>query len=560
MLLCASSAFSGELRYPVAAVRVDERTLATPNERSGSISLIDLRDHRVVEQTIGGTPSAIATGKDFLLVTDAQNHTLQSWRRGGEKLERIATLEVSDHPAGLALSRDGRRALVASLWSRALDVVSVDDGRLKRTATLPLHFPARRILLTPDDRLLIVADAFGGQIEVFDAETIKSVGGVRRFHAHNIYGLAWDVEQDRLLVAHQILNSELPVDFDNVQWGAVLKNVVRSITREQLLDTSVDLNTKTRVYSLGQEGDGSADPTAVVPLASGAFAVALGGANEMLLVNDVGTVSKRFALGKRPIALLRGEKPSQLVAVNQFDSSLSIFDFDRDAVTHTISLGKQREKLTPAERGERLFYDARLSFEKWMSCHSCHTEGHTNGQLADTLGDGNYGAPKRTLTLLGTRDTDRWAWNGEIKELHDQVRKSVETSMQGKATSDELFDLTAYLHTLAPPPPLARAKDDADRAQIARGQKVFEAQKCNACHIAPLTYTSHDVYDVGLSDERGQTKFNPPSLRGVGQGQRFLHDGRASALEDVFDVYGHQVREPLNESERADLLRFLRSL
>ena len=44
-------------------------------------------------------------------------------------------------------------------------------------------------------------------------------------------------------------------------------------------------------------------------------------------------------------------------------------------------------------RGERLFHDARLSHDGWMSCHSCHVDGHTNGLVADTLGDGSYGAP-----------------------------------------------------------------------------------------------------------------------------------------------------------------------
>jgi cytochrome c peroxidase len=80
------------------------------------------------------------------------------------------------------------------------------------------------------------------------------------------------------------------------------------------------------------------------------------------------------------------------------------------------------------------------------------------------------------------------------------------------------------------------------------------------CHIPPLTFTSHDVFDVGLPDENKLAKFNPPSLRGVGQGQSFLHDARATRLEDVFDVYGHQLRGELADADRADLLRFLRGL
>lgn len=75
-----------------------------------------------------------------------------------------------------------------------------------------------------------------------------------------------------------------------------------------------------------------------------------------------------------------------------------------------------------------------------------------------------------------------------------------------------------------------------------------------------FVYTSADVFDVGLSDEKGMSKFNPPSLLGVSQGYAFLHDGRAKSLEEVFVVYGHQLGHMLSDDELADLLRFLRSL
>ena len=75
-----------------------------------------------------------------------------------------------------------------------------------------------------------------------------------------------------------------------------------------------------------------------------------------------------------------------------------------------------------------------------------------------------------------------------------------------------------------------------------------------------MTYTSPDAYDVGLADEQGQKKFNPPSLRGVSQGESFLHDGRAKTLSDVFTEFSHGLETSLSDRELADLLRFLRSI
>lgn len=191
-----------------------------------------------------------------------------------------------------------------------------------------------------------------------------------------------------------------------------------------------------------------------------------------------------------------------------------------------------------------------------MSCHSCHSGGHTSGLRSDTLGDGSYGAPKRVPTLLGVGDTAPWAWNGSIAHLEDQVRQSIQKTMRGPRPTDrQIADLTAYLRTLRPPPRRAASDGDAVR----RGEAVFRARGCVRCH-APPAYTTSRTYEVVLSDEMGNKAFNPPSLRGVGHGVAFLHDGRAATLCEVFTRYRHQVPADMPGNEVADLLAFLRSL
>ena len=217
----------------------------------------------------------------------------------------------------------------------------------------------------------------------------------------------------------------------------------------------------------------------------------------------------------------------------------------------------------PADRGETLFYETAIATRQWRgSCHTCHTSGHTNYTVADTNSDGTIGTPKRIPTLMGTRLTDPWAWNSSFRTLDEQVKSSLETTLHVEDfTSQQISDITAFLHTLPPPPPLEPATESlADKITLARGKSLFKSLGCANCHIPPLTYTSPDSYDVGLEDEKRLRKFNPPSLRGVSQGYTFFHDGRAKSLEEVFTVYGHQLSRDLDKSELADLLRFLRSL
>ena len=90
------------------------------------------------------------------------------------------------------------------------------------------------------------------------------------------------------------------------------------------------------------------------------------------------------------------------------------------------------------------------------SCHSCHTDGHSNGRLNDNSSDESYGDPKRVISLLGTAGTSPWAWNGKTGSIEEQVRRSIESTMQGPEPSDlEVRAIADYVRTL-PPPTVAR--------------------------------------------------------------------------------------------------------
>ena len=199
---------------------------------------------------------------------------------------------------------------------------------------------------------------------------------------------------------------------------------------------------------------------------------------------------------------------------DSLDDTISVVEIATGLRPATIALGPRPEP-TAADRGERLFSSAKLSHDGWMSCHSCHTDGHTNSLLSDTLGDGSYGAPKRVPSLLGVAATGPWTWTGSIARLEDQIRKSITTTMHGaKPTDEQVTDLAAYLSSLAPPSPEVAGIAPADASAVARGREVFESRKCASCHVPP-EYTSPERYDVGLHDEVGNREFNPPSLRGV---------------------------------------------
>ncbi|MFG0266046.1 MAG: cytochrome c peroxidase [Rhodopirellula sp. JB055] len=229
------------------------------------------------------------------------------------------------------------------------------------------------------------------------------------------------------------------------------------------------------------------------------------------------------------------------------------------ATATSLSLG-QSPPLLARDRGEQLFFDASLSRGGWYSCHSCHTDGHTSGSLADTLSDGGEGAPKRILSLRGVGETAPWAWVGDKSVIKAQVLQTLKLTMQGRKMSErDVDDLVAFLESIPAAPVFRAPETDADRELVAKGRVLFESLDCASCHAGTIL-TSDGTYDVGFTDERGTTEFNPPSLRGVGHLHGLFHDLRASELKDVIQEFQHQLPRELTLEEQNELIRYLESL
>lgn len=551
------------LRQP-AAMALDKagRWLFVANGRSGTVSTVDCQTHRVVEETEVGKRLADLVslpGERGLLAIDEQDHELIWLIQQGPKLQLVARFSVQPYPVSLAVAADGSRAFVASLWSRSLSVVHLGPSEtFQPDAVLPLDFAPRNQLLVDDGRKLIVADSFGGKLGLVDTATAK-LERVTDLAGHNIRGLAFDRAHRKLLVSHQILDDQAESTRQNVHWGALLTDVVRWIELDSLLANDSMAPLENHVHQFDDQDGAGGDPAGVAVTSDGVLIQALAGVGKVAIGREWESDRARITVGRRPTAVTLDHRERLAYVTDAFDDSIYVIDVREAKTLATISLGPQPE-LTLEDQGERLFYDARLSLDGWYSCHSCHTDGHTNGLLSDNLGDGGYGAPKRVLSLLGAGDTSPWAWNGKVPTLELQIRKSIESTMQGRKPRDEqVAALAAYLRTLAPPPSLDPLRGQSDAAATDRGRKLFESRGCASCHVPP-SYASAETFDVGLKDELGETYFNPPSLRGVGQRAPYFHDNRAATLESVLQEHRHPRGSSLSAEERRDLIAFLNSI
>lgn len=549
-------------RYPVAqAITLDGKTLLTANERSGTISIVDLESRTArPEQLFGKSLADIETASDGrILIVDSKRHLLSVCRFEGGGLKADSQVEVSSYPVDIEISDDAQRAYVASLWSRRLTEVTLGD-KPGVARTLDLPFAPRRQLLLEDRERLLVADSFSGRLAVVDLKKFV-VESVRDFPGHNIRGFASSPNGEMLLLSHQMLNELAHTVRSDVHWGLLMSNDLRWLKTDIVLDSKQKIYSESHMHPLGEAGSATGDPARLDISDDGVVVVALAGVNEVAMGRERDFSLKRIRVGLRPTSVVIDDERRAAYVANTFGDSITVIDLDKAKAVETISLGGTPE-LTQRDRGERLFFNAQLSHDAWMSCHSCHTDGHTNGMLNDNLSDATFGAPKRVMTLMGKKGTEPLAWNASAKSLEEQVRNSIIKTMQKDSppTDEQVEALAAFVRSLPPPPPVDVARGEFDAEAVQRGKAAFVELKCARCHEPPL-YTTPKTYDVGIHDQIGNKHFNPPTLIGVGQRGPFFHDNRAKSLTDVFSEFGHQLDgKTLTESQLRDLVAFLRSL
>ena len=492
--------------------------------RAGTVSVIRTDDLALVGEAPAGSNltdlELLPDGGGRVVAVDHGAHELLVLRPGNgpwtapDSFPAAATAPLLEVEAALPTCRYPIRAVargsslvVSCLWSRRVqsydltdpDAISEDLGAPRWTRDLPFE-PQEMVFL--DDGTLLVADAFGGGLAV-----VASAGGellrTTDFSSHNLRGLTL-LPDGRLGIAHQELHTGMHTTSDDIRWGVFITNSVSLMPVDDLVSGNPRLVRRTRIMDLGDVLTPSGDPAAMVVSPEGELVIALSGVGRLAFG---GTDARRMShtrVGRGPSAIAAGGNGLLYVANTRSDE-ISVVSLAEQTEVARVPLGPAAS-LTAAERGELLFHDASLSLRGWMSCASCHTAGHTNHRLSDTLGDGHYGAPKRVLSLLGVADTKPWAWDGQIRRLEDQVVKSVRTTLRGRDLEErEVTDLAAYLRTLE----LPERGEPAETELVAAGREAFDRYTCNRCHAAPA-YTSPGVHNVGLTDELGRDRFNPP--------------------------------------------------
>ncbi|RPJ27786.1 MAG: hypothetical protein EHM33_06795 [Chloroflexi bacterium] len=128
--------------------------------------------------------------------------------------------------------------------------------------------------------------------------------------------------------------------------------------------------------------------------------------------------------------------------------------------------------------------------------------------------------------------------------------------------------LHAYqLSLLAPKPP----DGSFHRRAAARGEELFEGKaNCASCHVPPLFtepgWNLHTPEEIGIdsfqADRSPDLRYRTAPLKGLWTHMEggFYHDGRFATLLDVVNHYDTHFGLGLTDSEKSDLVEYLKSL
>jgi YVTN family beta-propeller protein len=567
-------------RSPVDLVlTADEQFLLTANQSAGTVSLVRVADGRVTaEAPVGERPSAVALTPDggTVLVSSVYGGDLAFLRRDGDRLTPLGRLKLGFEPRGIAVSPDGKLAYVALTSGHAIAVVDVAKRELLEK--IPVGRWPRSLTLNPDGSRLAVGVSGDGGVAVIDTATRKQLF-IEDFLGLNL-GQMHPSRDGKYAYVPWMVYRQNAITANNIRIGWVLASRIARVR--------LDKQARREAISLDKQGEAVADPHGLALSPDEEWMVcAASGSHELLVYRVPGLPfmdyggpgdhidaallkdSSRFyriPLGGRPMTVRYSKDGKHVFVANALANAVQVVDVPGRKVERTISLGGPKEP-SLARKGEAIFYDGKRSLDQWYSCHTCHYEGHGNAVTMDTRNDGRFGNYKTVLSLHNVTHTGPWFWHGVATEFDGALKKSLTDTMLGsEPTADDLKALRAYFEQLRPPPNPNRAADGSLSEVAKRGEAVFRnpTAGCAKCHSGPY-FTDGEIHEVGTGDRGDVYKgYNTPSLVGVYDRLKYLHDGRAATLEQV--LTGPHAPEKvtrkgkLSAEELRDLIEYLKAL
>ncbi len=601
-----------------ASIIVDAaaRRVWAVNPDQGTVAVFDADatlSFRLGEYAACDQPRGIARGTaGTVWVACAGSDRVVEIGAGGAIVKTVSTGRGSA-PSAIVTTADASTAFVALAGSGELLRVSTAAGTI--SSRIAIGFDAEALALSGghvyvarlhsgDEAgaiLKIDASNFGIQQEIalpIDRASVDS-GTAGRGLPNYLTALAVSPDNQRIWYAAKKDNIErgLLRDGRELNFETTVRAMVGVIS-----PSSASENIPARI-----DMDNSALTLAMALSPGGSHLFIAQSGNDRIVVLDpwTGLEIGRSDVGSMPRGIAIDPVTNRVWVRNELDRAVTVFDgspmidgggSELVPLASVASVVGPDALPAPVLAGKRLFNtaDSRLSADGYIACASCHLDGGADGRVWDFFQRGE--GLRRTTRLIGRSGAAHGPihWSGNFDEVQDfehDIRDEfsgtglMESSRFYEGTrshplgdtkagiSAHLDNLAAYLGSLNAfgRSPFFRNEDGSLTAPAQAGRELFRQRGCSGCHGGDGFTDSpmrrwHDIGTMSAASGRRLGDVLPgidtPTLKGLWREQRYLHDGSAATLEDMFDhaSANRHGLSGLSAAQRSDLIAYLMSI
>ncbi|HLP76843.1 MAG TPA: c-type cytochrome, partial [Candidatus Paceibacterota bacterium] len=513
---------------------------------------------------------------------------------------------VDARPMGLALAARRGVLVVCNSGTDSVSLVDLETGKVR--ATWPGFREPFAAAITPDEKLAVVSNLLpggtanrpdvGATLKVVDLEQAATIAEIQLpAGSSNVRQLAISGDGRWVYVVHTVGRFDLPTTqldrgWINTDALSIIELPRRTVQATVLLDRVTEGAANPWGVALANDGQtlwvslsgthevARIDLKTLHELLAGTFAgkplgiwadIKSDPARRGQLVNDfsalyIAGLITRIDLPANGLRGLALSADGTLAVGGYFSGNVLLLDSASLKTSTVISLGPNPAET--AERiGERIFHDATICYQKWLSCATCHPDTRADGLNWDLLNDG-LGNPKNTRSLVLAGEIGPVMSLGVRTNMAAAVAAGFKHIEFSEIPQEDLNHVIAYLRTLKPEPSPYRLPDGSLSAKARKGKTLFESAStgCAQCHSGPIgtDQTAVDVGTQGELDKPEERAFVTPRLVELWRTAPYLHDGSAATLMDVLttgnknDQHGRTAH--LNREQLEDLVEYLRSL
>ncbi|HEY3818783.1 MAG TPA: c-type cytochrome [Polyangiaceae bacterium] len=596
------------------------------DEDDSAVHVVDVDTQKDVSKTpLAGKPGQLmflADGRLVVAIRDkAQLEVLEPGPDATKPMDARCAVGTDAEPVGIAMSPDDTSLVVTSGWGKSLVSYDAKSTTMARQWDVALPREPRSIVVSDDGSRAFVAQAVGGQLSVVDLKLHQVIPTPTHFTEDNLKaaiksGTLGDNASNvrfnafggngkgsscqgfalaktsgpggRVLIPQVIVDPGDPNDNprgygssrqEEAEVGdiAVVDEGNGDLFMASLQTTSPSLLRQMQGTSQGIHWECLLPRSAAYDAKRHALLVGCFGIDDVvsydaLAASPTRAMRRRWDVAAGPTGIAIDSDKDRAVVWSQFERIVNVIPLggsdlvddkgpDKPPPVAHFALSEPTHAIpVNIALGRVLFNmvgDERIS-KDGRACASCHPDGRDDSLVWSTPN-----GPRRSIMLAGrVADTAPFSWSGTESTLKEHMGITFNRlGGTGDVRSMELDALADYIVSLAPPPG-AMTKDTA--ARVARGSEIFHsaAAACSSCHAGSneTDNEKHDVQSKTAADKSGS--FNTPSLRFVGGGGPYFHDGRYKTLRqlltDADRKMGHTAQ--LSNDDLEALEAYLRTL